>query len=225
MRRSNQVFYIFCLVLTTGISWAYFLFAGYFNSGWEDKREIAQLKESLEDSQFQVAMLNHQMKDLEQTVASVLPAEKIAKNYPFDSLMKTLRAPASIPAMDLSSVVFERGSKFYNEKKYNLAITEFKKLIEQYPSSALQIEARFMMAESLFMQRDFKKCVDAINDMVLLYPDDVHTGLALIRLGQISEHNNQTEEAQEIYHTVYNNFNDKSLKEQAQTLMKSLELQ
>jgi tol-pal system protein YbgF len=225
MRSSNHIFFTFCLTLTTGILWAYFIFAGYFNSGWEYKQEAQTLQENLDDSRFQVALLQHQMRDLEQTVASVLPTQKLAKNKTFDNLMLTLRAPASIPSLDLSSVILEKGKKYFADGKFTQAGEEFQKLKEQYPSSAYQVQARFFLAESLFLQREFKKCVEVIDDMISQYPDHELTGFILLRLGQISMHNNQTEEAQEIYRTVLNNFPQKPLKEQAQILLKSLEIE
>ena len=66
---------------------------------------------------------------------------------------------------------------------------------------------------------------EVIDEMVLQFPDHELTGFILLRLGQISEHNNQIEEAQEIYRTVANHFPQKPLKQQALVLLKSLEIQ
>lgn len=225
MRPYNQIFYTFCLVLTTGILWVYFLFAGHFNSGWEFQKEAKALQENLEDSRFQVAVLKHQMRDLEQTVAAILPQQNLAKNEVVDNLMMTLRAPASVPAMDLSSVILEKGKKLFQEKKFSKAVEEFEKIKDKYPSSAYLVQSKFFLAESLFLQREFKRCVEVIDEMILQYPDHELTGFILLRLGQISEHNNQTEEAQEIYRTVLKNFPQKPLKEQAQILIQNLEIQ
>lgn len=225
MRRLNQIFYVVCLLITTGMLWTYFTFAQYFNSDWESKKEISQLKNELEDSYFRISLMQHQMKDLEQSVAVAIPKNNIAKHKELNNLMFTLRAPASIQPLDLSNVIFEKGKKNFAEGKFSAAVAEFNRIKDQYPSSAYQVEARFFIAESLFMQRDFKKCTEVIDEMVLQYPDHELTGYILLRLGQISEHNNQAEEAQEIYRTVLNNFPQKPLKEQAQVLIKNLELE
>ena len=222
MRRFNQIFYVVCLLITTGMLWTYFTFATHFNTDRESKKEIVHLRGQLDDSYMQIALMHHQMKDLEQTVAAVIPKQNIAQNKTLNNLMFTLRAPASIPPMDLSNVIFEKGKKDFADGKFTAAIEEFNKIKEEYPSSAYQVEARFFMAESLFMQRDFKRCTEVIDEMVLQYPDHELTGYILLRLGQISEHNNQIEEAQEIYKTVLNNFPQKPLKEQAQILLKNL---
>jgi tol-pal system protein YbgF len=225
MRRFNQVFYIICLTITTGLLWTYFTFAQHFNSDWESKQEIASLKKDLDDSYFRISLLHHQMKDLEQSVAAVIPKKNYARNKNIQNLMFTLRAPASIQPLDLSNVYFEKGRKNFLEKKFSAAIDDFTKIKEQYPSSAYQVESRFFIAEALFMQRDFKKCAEVIDDMVLQYPDHELTGYILLRLGQISEHNNQREEAQEIYRTVLKHFPQKPLKDQAQTLLQSVVLE
>jgi tol-pal system protein YbgF len=225
MRSYNQLFYIFCLSLTTGILWSYMIFANYFNSGWELKKETASLEEKLADSQFQVTLMQYQMKDLEQTVASVIPREKLDQENPYKDLVQNLRAPASIPTLDLSPVLLEKGKKLFSNGKFETAAKEFEKLKNQYPASAYQVQARFFLAESLFLQREFKKCTDVIDEMVTQFPEHELTGFILLRLGQISERNNQTEEAQEIYRTVLNHFPQKPLKEQAQTLLKSLEIE
>lgn len=225
MRSWNQVFIIFCLTLTTGILWSYGEFAGHFNSGWELKRDVQVLNEKLNDSEFRVSLLQHQMKDLEQTVAGEIPKGKLNKSDKMYDLGLSLRAPASIEPLDFSAVVLERGKKYFTAGKYDVAGKEFEKLKNQFPSSAYQIQARFFLAESLYLQHDFKKCTEVIDEMVLQYPDHELTGFILLRLGQISEHNNQVEEAQEIYRTVATHFSQKPLKEQALVLLKSLEIQ
>ena len=225
MRSWNHVFFIFCLSLTTGILWAFMEFNSYFNSGWESKKEAQILQEKLEDSELRVTLLQHQMMDLEQTVAAAIPAQKLEKNELYRDLGLNLRAPASVEPLDFSSVLLEKGKKYFSNGKYETAGKEFEKLKNQFPSSAYQIQARFFLAESLYLQRDFKKCTEVIDEMVLQYPDHELTGFILLRLGQISEHNNQIEEAQEIYRTVATHFQQKPLKDQALLLLKSLEIE
>lgn len=225
MRRYNHLFFIVCLVITTGFLWTYLFFANYFNSSLSGQNEAARLRESLEESRFQVVMLQHQMRDLEQTVAAALPKTTLAKKDIYKNLLMTIRAPASIPAMDLSSVILEKGKKYFTENQYALAVEEFSKIKNQYPSSAYQIQARFFLAESLFHQRQFKKCVEVIDEMVLQFPEHELTGFILLRLGQISEYNNQVDEAGEIFRTVRDHFPQKELKAQARVLLKSLEIQ
>ena len=158
-------------------------------------------------------------------MASEISKEKLNRSETFRDLGLNLRAPASIEQLDFSAVILERGKKYFSSGKYEVAGKEFEKLKNQFPASAFQIQARFFLAESLYLQRDFKKCTEVIDEMVLQYPDHELTGFILLRLGQISEHNNQIEEAQEIYRTVATHFSQKPLKDQALTLLKSLEIQ
>ncbi|MNT14759.1 hypothetical protein D3C72_1497750 [compost metagenome] len=79
------------------------------------------------------------------------------------------------------------------------------------------------MAESYFLKRDFRESLTQIDEMVSQYPDNDLTGYILLRMGQISEMNSQTEEASEIYKTVLKSFKNNDLKTQAKRLAQGVE--
>ena len=87
MRAYNQLFFTFCLSLTTGIFWVYMFFASYFDSGWEYRREAHVLEGELDDARFEASLLKHQMDDLKQTVVQILPKQDISKEEPFRDLL------------------------------------------------------------------------------------------------------------------------------------------
>ncbi|MBV2169181.1 MAG: hypothetical protein KUL82_10795, partial [Bdellovibrio sp.] len=74
-----------------------------------------------------------------------------------------------------------------------------------------------------FLKKDFRSSLSEIDTMVTQYPQHDLTGFILLRMGQISELNNQTEEASEIYKTVFKNFKNEDLKKQAKKLAQSVE--
>ncbi len=110
-----------------------------------------------------------------------------------------------IPWIFLRSIL-KRAKKFFGEKAYDKAIREFNGLLEKYPLSQHSVEARFFIAESYFLKKDFRNSLSEIDEMVTQYPQHDLTGFILLRMGQISEYNNQAEEASEIYKTVTKKF-------------------
>ncbi len=221
----KSIFLTYCTLLTAGLIWSYSLFVDYFNQKPEVVQELAVLKEKLEHEEFEKTIMAHRLKDFEKSVAEILPAEKMASSQKMTlskNLLSAIREPASLPPMDLSSVIYESVKVKFKEKKFDLSIDNAKKLIENYPSSSHVIEAYFFMAESYFMKNEIKKCTETIDLMVSQFPDHDLTGFILLRLGQISELNNQREEAREIYSVVEKQFQNSVLKNQAQLLLRTV---
>lgn len=215
---------IFCLSLTVGLIGVFAYFVQYFNNGKQYQARVAQLQRSIEQQQLNNVKLTYQLYDFQQTVAQFLPENKaLQAKLDQKNLASAIRLPASEEKLDLSSVVFERGKKFFAEKDYDKAIKEFRKVSEEYPLSAFNVESRFLTAESYFLKRDYKSSLQIVDEMVTLYPDNDLTGYILLRMGQISEINNQYDEASEIYRTVLKNFKNEKLKTQAKNLAKNLD--
>ena len=135
-----------------------------------------------------------------------------------------MRTPASDEALDLSPALYERAKKNFKSKNYDKAIEEFYKLLNQYPLSLYSIEARFFIAESYFLKKDYRSSIEEIEQMVTQFPHHDLTGFILLRLGQISESNNQVEEASEIYKMVTENFKNEDLRKQAKKMIQNIEI-
>lgn len=219
MRNQNSFFIIFCLSLTVAFMALYAVFAGYFDGRQQYELRLSKLQKQVEKEKFNSTLLSHQLKDFQQSVAQVLPNSKtLQAKYELRNLASTVRRPASEDSLDLSSVLYEKGKKFFNNQNYDQAIKEFYGLIEKYPLSAHSVEARFFIAESYFLKKDFQASLGEIDTMVTHYPQHDLTGFILLRMGQISEYNNQTSEASEIYKMVLQNFKNEDLKNQAKKL-------
>lgn len=218
------MFVVFCLCLTVGLLGAYNIFAVFFNGHQEYERRLSSLQKQVDDERFSNSLLTYQLKDFQQSVAQILPEnKKLQAKYELKNLASSVRSPASEVALDLSPVLFEKGKKYFSSKSYDKAVREFEQLAEKYPLSNHTVEARFFIAESYFLKKDFRNCLHEIDAMVSLYPDNDLTGFILLRMGQISEYNNQVEEASEIYHTVLKNFKNEKLKLQAKKLAQNVE--
>lgn len=224
MRNQNAVFLIFSLSLTVGLLAVYSIFVGYFNGHEQYEVRLAQLEKQVEKERFNNTLLAYQIKDFQQTVAQVLPDnKKLQAHYELKNLAAAVRAPASDDAIDLSGVLFAKGKRYFNGQEFDKAIREFSQLLEKYPLSAHGVEARFLIAESYYLKKDFRSSLSEIDQMVTQFPQHELTGFILLRMGQISESNNQTEEASEIYKTVAKNFKNEELRKQARKLAQSVE--
>lgn len=219
MKNSNSAFIIFCLILTIACLAGYNKFVAYFGTHNELEVRVVELEKELEQQRAENKFLVYQLKDFQQAVAAILPEhqDKIS-SYAQKNLADAVRLPASESKIDLSPALMEKGKSFFSAGKYEKALGEFAKVKENYPLSAYSVEAQFFLAESYFLKTDYEKSLTAIADMVELYPENVLTGFILLRMGQISQLNDQPTEAKEIYKTVLNTFSDKKLKEQAQKL-------
>lgn len=224
MKNQSSLFVVFCLCLTAGLLSVYAIFVGYFNGHQQYEMRLTALQKQVDKEKFDNSLLTYQLKDFQQTVAQVLPDnKKLQAKYDLKNLASSVRAPASDEALDLSPVLFEKGKKFFNSQSYDKAIQQFNALTDKYPLSSHAVEAKFFIAESYFLKKDFKSCLQEIDSMVSQYPDNDLTGFILLRMGQISEANNQVEEASEVYKTVAKNFKNEKLKEQARKLAQSVE--
>jgi hypothetical protein len=224
MKSQNSLFLVFCLCLTLGLVCAFNIFSGHFNGHQQYEAKLHTLQKDLQQEQFQNTLLTHQIKDFQQTVAQVLPENnKLQAQFQLKNWASVVRSPASIDSIDLSGALFERAKKNFAEQDYEKAIRDFNKLIKDYPLSQHTVESRFFMAESYFLKRDFRESISQIDEMVSQYPDNDLTGYILLRMGQISEMNSQTEEASEIYKTVLKNFKNDDLKKQAKKLAQGVE--
>lgn len=224
MKNSSSVYLVFFLALTSGLATAYAVFAGYFNGHQQYELRLSALENQVQREQFEKTLLTYQLKDFQQAVAEALPAKKeLLARYEQKNLADVVRSPASASALDLSSALFERGKKSFKDHDYDKAIREFNRLLHDYPLSKHGIESRFFIAESFFLKKDFKSSLGIIDEMVTQYPDNELTGFILLRMGQISEANNQIEEASEIYATVIKNFKSEDLKIQARKLAQNIE--
>lgn len=224
MKNQNSLFVAFCLCLTVGVLGAYAAFVGHFDGSQQYELRLVQLQKQVEKEKFNNSLLTYQIKDFQQSVAQVLPEhKKLQAKYELQNLAAVVRTPASDEGIDLSGVLYERAKSYFNKKSYDKAIQEFYGLLEKYPLSQHGVEAHFFIAESYFLKNDFRASLNGIDQMVTHFPQHDLTGFILLRMGQISEFNNQTEEASEIYKTVAKNFENEDLKKQAKKLAQGLE--
>jgi TolA-binding protein len=224
MKSQNSIYVIFCLSLAVVLLGVFNIFTAHFNGHESYERQISLLKKDMAQADFERTLATHQLKDFQITVAQALPENsKIQADFRLKNLASVVRSPASVQPLDLSAVIYERARKSFADEKYDKAIKEFNRLLDEYPLSSHVVESRFFVAESYFLKKDYKNSLLQIDEMVTQYPDSDLTGFILLRMGQISEANNQVEEASEVYRTVIKNFKNENLVSQAKKLSQGVE--
>ncbi len=223
MRTPTSLFITMSLVFTAAWLVVYNIFVTHFKNDRVFQAEIKSLNRLLENKDIQAETLSFQLLDIQQSVAQMMPANKDIVDQRLKNFASAVRVPASEDKLDLSGVLFEKARVSFLNKKYDSSIQQFKDLLEKYPASRFTVESQFLLGESYFLKKDFKNSLLVIDEMVNLYPDNDLTGYALIRLGQMSEINNQHDEAKEIYNMVNEQFSSNGLKLQAQNLIQNLE--
>lgn len=198
---------------------------GYLNKDYDQVVEVKSLKKEVEEKKLEVVLLQNQIEDLKNSfIASTVSPKSLASEanafakLRLDSVNMAMRAPASIQPLDLSVQLFARGKEKFLSNNYIEASEIFESLVQRYPLSSLQVESNFFLAESYFMKRDFRSALRVIDHMMTNYPENELTGFIMLRMGQISESQQKTDEALEIYQTVKLNYHNQRLLQQAQSL-------
>ncbi len=210
--RRNWIFINFYWALIIGLVWSYGLFSSHFAAAPDAHFKLEKIEVELAELQKEKAKLAYQFEDFRQNAAIHWP-EARKKDY---------RWPASI-TVDLSTSLYEKGRRLFQEKKWDEALAIFNQLLSEYPYSKWVTEAQYYLCEVEFQVRDFKATADCVTQMVEMFPESELTGFQLMRLGQVHEINGQVGEASEIYQIVQSQFAEPILKRQSTESMKRLE--
>ena len=192
--------------------WSYGLFSSHFAGAPDAIFKVEKMEADLAELQKEKAKLAYQFEDFRQNAALHWP-EARKKDY---------RWPASI-TVDLSTSLYEKGRRSFQEKKWDEALTIFNQLLSEYPYSKWVTEAQYYLCEVEFQVRDFKATADCVAQMVEMFPESELTGFQLMRLGQVHEINGQVGEASEVYQIVQSQFEEPILKRQSMESIKRLE--
>lgn len=224
-RAQSGLFLMTCSVMTAGCLWAYALFQGHFGENSEAHFIAEAAKRELQEEKFRRVLAENRLRDFSQDVAAVLPPEGSRRLGKVGEELREFSTQLRLPAaerLDLSGVLFGRAKDLFAEKKYDQAAKTFERMLLEYPLSRHAIEARFFLAESAYLNRDYELCLETVDFMVEQYPEHELTGFAMIRLAQISEQSNRFEEASEIYQAILGHFRHEVLLDQTRRLAQAL---
>lgn len=223
----TPIFVIFILGLS--LVWTLiFSAARSLYSGIEQfQSEAAHYKLKLKEQKLKTALVESQMREFQQYVATLIPGQISPKAdaYPLRSLASALKKSEILPVKILTAQqLMERGKNDFRQGDFAKANQSFEKIIQYYSYSPEIIEAYFLFAEGFYQQRQFESCVQTIQSMMELFPASELTGFAMLRLGRIFEIQKRSTEALGIYKTVVRSFPQRDLASQATESIRILEL-
>lgn len=223
-------FVSFILVLSLAWTELYWATEEHFNGVLELKEKSEQLQGALGEEKLKTKLAKEEFLEFRQDVASVMPevlpvAGKGEEGYPLRNLAAVL-APAPNEAVRtvLIKSMFERGQRFFRDKKYDESNQLFKQFIDKYSYSEHTPEAYFLWLDGSFKLGDYRECVDLTHQMVQLFPGTELTGFALLRLGKIYELQGRAEDAVDIYKTVLRSYSQRDVINQAKISLKGVDL-
>lgn len=227
MKRSS--FVAFCLVLVTVFLQVY-SYIRYRLSGVEVLQvQVERLEEEKKQEELKSQVAEYQFQSYRQQVATLLP-ETLKKNLPRNQEYQ-LRNLASLSSSSGYGVEFERASSLFEKARreflegyFERASLRFSFLIKKHPESRHYIEAHFLLIESLFQTKDFERCLEVIDEMVSLFPDNELTGFSMLRLAQIYQLRDRPEDAAEVYKAILLTFMNPDLQRQARLSLTRVEL-
>lgn len=190
-------------------------------------KQLASLEKKRLSAEFRSQLLEHELRDYQQQVATLVPAAIEGKNsrdaYPLRQLA-SIAGGGDLIQIERASGLFEEAKKAFREKNLEEASDLFGRLINRFPVSAHVIEAHFLMAETYYQQKEYADAVATIEKMIDLFPENELTGYALLRLGKIYEIQDRPEDAGDIYRAVQANFRQADLVRQAQASLQAVQL-
>ncbi len=211
--RRNWIFINFTWLLVTGLIWSYGAFKAHFASSPDAGFKVEQLQKQVSNLKEEKAKIAYQFEDFRQNAALDWPQSR--KN--------DYRWPASV-SFDLSTSLYDKGRRSFQEKKWDDALLEFEKILTDYPYSKWVAEAQYYTCEIHFQVRDYKDTADCVTQMVQLFPENPLTGFQLMRLAQVHEMVGEPEEALEVYRYVQSQFSSEPiLKKQSEESIQRLE--
>lgn len=225
----SGTFLFFCLALVFGYLEVYRHFQLYLSGSENLKTQVKELKEKLDQEELKFQISQFQIKELKQDLATHLPevSEKL-KNHEKGYITRNIASIALVPTaeykLEKASSLFEKGKKYFRDKKFAKSNKIFSKLVNTYPESLHAIESLFFLAEGQFQLKEYEDCVLNVETMMRLYPENDLTGFALLRLGKVYEIQERNEDAVEVYRTIIHNYESKDLKSQANEFIKAIQL-
>ena len=220
LNMSRQSFTVCVLLVLLTTQQAYIHFQWYFSSDGTHRHESAILQEALgKERVLHQVTWNHLVR-FRKYVSKLMPkVSRCLKGEGKRQKEREKRGLASLEEKDSSGFKLFEGQVFFRAKKYAEAAQAFKGFLDRGVAMELEVEARYLLAESYYLMGDFVKCLESVEALVALYPKNKLTGHALLRMANIHLSQGHREEAMGVYRTVLIQFPDPELATQARNAM------
>lgn len=188
-------------------------------------------QKEVSEARFRALLAKVESEELKTDVALLLPKEihgpgrrQDATTYEERSIASVLNQPQDSLQIERASSLLAKAKEEFRGRSFDKANNRLERLLKLYPDSVHGPEARFLLVEGQFQNRDYEACIAVIEEMIRLYPESELTGFALLRLARIYEIRDRLEDAAEIYRSVAKNFSQDELKKQALHSLKAVDL-
>lgn len=220
-----SLFVQFCLLIVLGLTALFFKSENYFDHQHLLANHPKDNSELLEKKEFELRVVRSQLDEVKAETLAVLEkdAHVPENSLAMQSLRSQLRGPASVPEIDMSLLEAEKIKKAFREKNYFEVAELSEKFLNKNSQSIMVPEVTFFASEAYYLNHQYDRAVNSIEQMTAQFPEHIMTGYALLRLGQISEKADQNSEALSIYKIIQNQFKDKGLLDEAALRISRLE--
>lgn len=205
----------------------FYLVKQHFSGEEELKIEVSHLNKEIEQKELERQIALHRSKVFRQQVAKIIPEyiQKAPKNF-------RIRNLASVVNEDIGDILpLEKATEMMEDAKYHFQAEQWLKviaildrLVELYPNSVHGVEANFLLMESLYQTNELEECLEQIERMLSLYPENPLAGFSMIRMGNILERYDRIDDAIGIYNKIISIFpKEKVLIRQAKKMLEDLQ--
>ena len=115
------------------------------------KQDVAFIKGEFENRDEKFKSLEE--KTLQSLASLESRIEEIEKN------LSQSRPQEKLPAKTTPTLLYEKGKKEVEDKKYRQAILSFQLLLERYPASTLVDDAHYWIGETYFLLNDYQRAI------------------------------------------------------------------
>lgn len=223
---SSQHLALLSVMIMAVMGEVYHVVKNHYNGSGSYEKKMQVLEKEIEHQEFVRTLILGQFSVFRQQVASIVPdmikeKDSLVLRNLASVVQKPDRSKLSLGEMKAH---FDDANELFKKAKYFEASRKFQTYLQEYPFSADLPRAYFLLAESQFQLRYFNDCIETIQSMVELYPDNELTGYALLRMGSILEFQDRPEEALEVYKTVLTAFGESNLAVEAKRAIASVNL-
>lgn len=220
---------VISLMIAVGMSSLYFSVKNHYSGIDLYKQKIVQLEKEVEKKDFKNSLLTSDFLSFRQQVAMMIPGEIQNQKSPMEYSLRNLASVIGSSETNVSYIaemraLLQRAKADFKTGKYFDSNKAFAEFIQKFPYSSDLVEAHYLLAEGQFQLRYFNDCVQTIENMVDLFPENELTGYALLRLGRVYEIQGRPEEAVEMYKTILSLFPNASLGREARKAMGDVNL-
>ncbi|WP_068545070.1 tol-pal system protein YbgF [Thalassotalea crassostreae] len=183
----------------------------------ELQTEVSQLRGTTEEQAYTIQQILQRQRELYQDIERRLSA---ANTTPV--------ATNSNESVNYSSNLSE--NQLYDravnlvlkERKYELAIAEFKSFNQKYPNSSYSANAHYWLGQLLFNKGDLSGAETEFSNVIDNYEDSTKRPDAMLKLGMVAQKQNNNAKAKSIYTKLISEYTGSSAAKLAETRLSSL---